>query len=126
MFPIPLPPMRERREYIPLLVRNWPGNVPELENLIERAVIRTRGSALSCAAYSCRGGLAAAAQIHTQRESQWVVGGSAGAAARLGMKRTTLQSRMQKLGSRATFGRRGRRPQDWSPAHYFFSIQLIQ
>ena len=90
----------------------WPGNVRELENAIERAVILTSGRALrvpisdlrgSAAAVSGDGTLAATerdAILHMLRATQWVVGGPYGAAARLGMKRTTLQSRMQKLGIR--------------------------
>jgi formate hydrogenlyase transcriptional activator len=94
---------------------NWPGNVRELENLMERAVILTRGSVLHVPLAELRNGGETAAPAMTGalstleeaerehvlralRESKWVVGGPAGAAARLGLKRTTLQSRMQKLG----------------------------
>jgi formate hydrogenlyase transcriptional activator len=145
VFPITLPPLRERREDIPLLVRyftqkyarrmnrqietipaeamealtnwNWPGNVRELENFIERAVILTRGSSLHVPLAELRNGspepaagppealttLEEAERRHILKalqESNWVVGGPAGAAAKLGMKRTTLQSRMQKLAIR--------------------------
>jgi formate hydrogenlyase transcriptional activator len=140
VFPITLPPLRERAEDIPALVRHftqkfarrmnkrietipgdamatlsryaWPGNVRELENAIERAVILTGGHALSVPVSEFRartmaptsaGTLEATerdAILRTLRETNWVLGGPHGAAARLGLKRTTLQSRMGKLGIR--------------------------
>ena len=94
---------------------NWPGNVRELENFIERAVILTRGSALHVPLAELRNGADAPVSavsaplttleeaerehiLRALRECNWVVGGPSGAAARLGLKRTTLQSRMVKLG----------------------------
>ena len=137
VFPISVPPLRERVTDIPKLVRYftekyarrlnkriasisqgtmerliryaWPGNVRELENLIERAVILTRGTALdiprseiqSIPEASGAVTLEEAERDHIRRAlelANWVVGGRDGAAARLGMKRTTLQSKMKKLG----------------------------
>jgi formate hydrogenlyase transcriptional activator len=89
---------------------DWPGNVRELENAIERAVILTSGPILHVPVSEFRsrstlsqtpGTLEATereAILSALRESEWVLGGPHGAARRLGLKRTTLQSRMQKLG----------------------------
>jgi formate hydrogenlyase transcriptional activator len=94
---------------------HWPGNVRELENFIERAVILSRGTELQIplaelkqrtklTAVVPRDGLVTLAHAEREHivralsETNWVIGGNAGAAARLGMKRTTLQSRMRKLG----------------------------
>ncbi len=139
VFPVPLPPLRARREDIPALVTHfveiyarrmrkeiehippetmsalvsyqWPGNIRELQNFIERSVILTSGSilhppltSLNCAAEAESLGpitLEDAERDHirkTLEQTRWVVAGPNGAAARLGMKRSTLYFRMQKLG----------------------------
>jgi formate hydrogenlyase transcriptional activator len=109
--------MKKRIETIPseamkaLQAYHWPGNVRELENFIERAVILTQGPDLFVSLAELKRTpshpttpetttLEQAEREHilkSLRETNWTIGGSAGAAARLGMKRTTLQSKMQKL-----------------------------
>ena len=99
---------------------SWPGNIRELQNFIERSVILTRGPALQApievlerndvAHEVCT--LADADRVHilgALRETHWVVGGKSGAASRLGLNRTTLMAKMQKLGiSRETVEQRAR------------------
>src|SRR5438445_1422778 len=149
VFPVHVPALRERSEDIPLLVRHftqqfarrmnkriesipsetmgvlcdyhWPGNIRELQNVIERAVILTSGPVLRVVLSDLKTNGASFPALEsrpdTQRnmqrvleeterkqilaaleETRWVVAGPKGAATRLGMKRSTLQVRMQKLG----------------------------
>ena len=98
---------------------HWPGNIRELQNVIERAVIVSNGPLLRVPVDELRSECGAASAqsdrnnfdryldqtarsqiLRVLEECNWVVSGPKGAAARLGMKRTTLTSRMQKLGIR--------------------------
>ena len=136
VFPIALPPLRQRLDDIPVLVAHfvqkfagrmskriskisrdamdtlvhypWPGNIRELQNFIERAVLLTKGEVLQIPQMPSRTmnaieavSLKDAERDHILKvleESNWVVGGKNGAAARLGVARTTLISKMQKRG----------------------------
>src|SRR6202163_333506 len=140
VFPIDIPPLRDRHGDIPLLVRyfankyarrmgkqiesipnetmdalshyTWPGNIRELQNLMERAALLSTGPSLRVPLAEILAGsdLGAISDgnvleqvereqiVRALRESNWVVGGVRGAAARLGLKRTSLAYKMQKLG----------------------------
>ena len=138
VFPVRIPPLRERREDISMLVRyfaqkfartmnrhievipsetmevlvnwEWPGNVRELEHMVERAVILSPGPVLNVPIAELRptNGEAKNLQrldeaerehiLRVLREADGVIGGPAGAASRLGVKRTTLHFKMKKLG----------------------------
>jgi formate hydrogenlyase transcriptional activator len=143
VFPIHVPPLRERTEDIPFLVRHfaqyfafnmgkrietissetmnalvrypWPGNIRELQNVIERAVILTQGPILKIPLTDLKArsgelnhingnGSSTLEEVERRHillvleQTNWVFAGPHGAAARLGIKRPTLQFRMQKLG----------------------------
>jgi formate hydrogenlyase transcriptional activator len=138
VFPIRIPPLRERPDDIPPLVRyfvqrfakrlrrpietvscesmellcrwSWPGNVRELQNVVERAVILTHGTTLTVSRAEFEGTAPPLSMPVTLRDAErehilrtldqtgWVVGGPHGAAARLGLKRTSLVSTMHRLG----------------------------
>jgi formate hydrogenlyase transcriptional activator len=160
VFPITLPPLREREDDIPLLIEhfvqkfakkqgksieripeevvevlkrhNWPGNIRELQNVIERAVIVTTGSVLEVRptdlpttepmTQSVRSTLVKPSRTleeferahitETLRATNWVVGGRHGAAAKLGLARTTLIAMMQRLGINRETSERGARQSD--------------
>jgi formate hydrogenlyase transcriptional activator len=139
VFPIFVPPLRERPEDIPLLARyfldmharklgrhietipdevmraltkwHWPGNIRELENFIERAVILSKGPALRAPLSELESSGEVASEMDSNletaerehilrvlREAKGAIGGPNGAAIRLGIKRTTLNSKLKKLG----------------------------
>jgi transcriptional regulator with GAF, ATPase, and Fis domain len=137
VFPVVIPPLRDRREDIPQLATHfvevfarrmnkridhisegvldafvsysWPGNVRELQNLVERAVIRSNNGVLPnplpdknpVMVPPSRDTFMASTRaliLHALGSTGWVIGGAAGAAARLGLKRTTLIAKMKKLG----------------------------
>jgi formate hydrogenlyase transcriptional activator len=139
VFPVTLPPLRERRDdivpliwhfiglfsrkmrkeitsvpqemLISMLAHDWPGNIRELQNVVERAVILAQNGVfpdlsgqifgediVDTAARSCRRHYERDTIVRTLRETNWVVGGARGAAVKLGIKRTTLIARMKKFG----------------------------
>ncbi len=142
VFPIQIPPLRERQDDIPLLVRHfvqqfarrmgkaldtiptetmnalvhyhWPGNIRELQNLMERAVILSSGTTLKVPLNDLQiqpapGASRKAETLETAERrlilealdaADWVISGPKGAASSLGLKRSTLQARMEKLGIR--------------------------
>jgi formate hydrogenlyase transcriptional activator len=146
VFPLTLPPLRERHEDIPRLAQHftedaaqrmqrpiyttppetiqalmdhsWPGNVRELQNCIERAVILSQDGVLRIPPFEPRQSMSRNQFPTTLEEvecdhilgvlddTEWVLGGPAGAARRLGLPRTTLISKMKKLGLRGRFGAR--------------------
>jgi len=155
VFPIVLPALRERREDIPALVTHflkmfsrrmgkqvesippqtmaafqwysWPGNIRELQNLVERAVILSRDGVLPNPLHKKQTELIIPSLHHTRtfppsmtledsdralivetlKQAGWIVGGPHGAAAKLGLKRTTLLGKMRSLGISRPFHQEG-------------------
>jgi transcriptional regulator with GAF, ATPase, and Fis domain len=155
VFPILLPALRERREDIPVLVTHfvkmfsrrmgkrvdnippetmaafqwylWPGNIRELQNLVERAVILSRDGVLPNPLHKKQTKLMVPSLVHTRtfhsamtledsdrtliletlEQAGWIVGGPRGAAAKLGLKRTTLLAKMRRLGISRPVSREG-------------------
>jgi formate hydrogenlyase transcriptional activator len=111
---------------------DWPGNIRELQNFIERSLILTKGRELRAPIaeltnHETQDGVVRtlndahrALIIKTLRQTNWVVGGPNGAAARLGLKRTTLITKMRRLGisTRPAKPIRGTRPEDKGRAYY--------
>jgi formate hydrogenlyase transcriptional activator len=154
VFPVVMPPLRERRDDIvplvwhfielfsrrmgkeitcvpqdrllPLIAHDWPGNIRELQNVVERAVIMSQDGVFPDLRSQIPGDPVAVTPAHhglrhyerdlivkTLRETNWVVGGARGAAEKLGIKRTTLLSKMKKFGIE-----RERRPGAAEPAFW--------
>jgi formate hydrogenlyase transcriptional activator len=156
VFPITVPPLRERTDDIPALVDHflsesarrhgrsisgipdhvmkalksydWPGNVRELQNFIERSAILSKGSELRApigeltnprVRISQTRTLADANRAHivsALRDTSWVIGGPNGAAARLGLNRTTLIAKMRKLGISRESARQHTDRGGWQPS----------
>lgn len=155
VFPVMLPPLRERRDDIVPLIRHfielfsrrlrkeitsvpqerllsmlahdWPGNIRELQNVVERAVILSQDGVFpdlrgqigneGIAGATARSGCRLYERdtiVKTLRETNWVVGGSRGAAVKLGIKRTTLIARMKKFGIECERWPRPAGPQLWA------------
>ncbi len=167
VFPIAVPPLRERVGDIPLLVDHffrsfarrhgktiarvprevmsvletypWPGNIRELENFIERSVILTTGEELQAPVGDLMNKPLPAPAVRTLadadrahilaalQETKWVVGGRNGAAARLGVARTTLIAKMRKLGiTKATANGHTGRPESYTNVEWNESTAAFQ
>jgi len=166
VFPIMLPPLRERASDIPLLIDHflrtiggrygksidyisadvmaaimrydWPGNIRELQNFIERSVILTKGRELRApiaeltnpethdGVVRTLNDAHRALIVKTLRQTNWVVGGPHGAAAKLGVKRTTLITKMRRLGISTGIAKRvtGISECDWERSPKSLAVQV--